>query len=330
MGINILGMGRYVPEQVLTNDDFTRFIETNDEWIRTRTGIVSRPMAGWEPTWYMGKQAALRAIENAGISPEDIALVISTTATADFHTPSMASIIQHEAGAVNAGAFDLNAACTGFVYALDTARRFVETDRSMKYILIVANESLSRFLDFTDRGSCILFGDGAAAAVIEYSDKLYSSVLGSDGSGGKFLYARSMQVAPEVACDPPEGFTTDYAETPLHKLHQDGKDVYKFAVQALPKSFEGAAEKIGITKDDIDWFVPHQANIRIIETAAKKLDAPMEKFIITLDHYGNTSSASIPLALSESIDKGIIKKGQKLALIGFGAGLTYGGIILEY
>ena len=321
-------MGRYVPGQVLKNDDFTRFIETNDEWIRTRTGITERPMAGWEPTWYMGKQAALRAIEAAGIDPAEIGLVISCTATSDFHTPSMASVIQHEIGAVSAAAFDLNAACSGFVYAADTARRFLETDDSLKYVLVVANEALSRFLDFEDRASCILFGDGAAAAVLEKSGKLYSSVLCSDGSGAGLLCARALDVAPEVAQE--SDFDDPFPKAPLHKLQQNGKEVYKFAVQALPKSFELAAEKIGITKDDIDWFVPHQANIRIIETAAKKLGAPMEKFIVTLDHYGNTSSASIPLALCESIEKGIIKRGQKLALIGFGAGLTYGGIILEY
>jgi 3-oxoacyl-[acyl-carrier-protein] synthase-3 len=285
-------------------------------------------MAGWEPTWYMGKQAALRAIEAAGIDPAEIGLVISCTATSDFHTPSMASVIQHEIGAVSAAAFDLNAACSGFVYAADTARRFLETDDSLKYVLVVANEALSRFLDFEDRASCILFGDGAAAAVLEKSSKLYSSVLCSDGSGAGLLCARALDVAPEVAQE--SDFDDPFPKAPLHKLQQNGKEVYKFAVQALPKSFELAAEKIGITKDDIDWFVPHQANIRIIETAAKKLGAPMEKFIVTLDHYGNTSSASIPLALCESIEKGIIKRGQKLALIGFGAGLTYGGIILEY
>ena len=328
MGISILGMGRYVPEQVLKNDDFTRFIETNDEWIRTRTGITERPMAGWEPTWYMGKQAALRAIKAAGIDPAEIGLVISCTATSDFHTPSMASVIQHETGAVRAAAFDMNAACSGFVYAADTARRFLETDDSLKYVLVVANEALSRFLDFEDRSSCILFGDGAAAAVLEKSDKLYSSALCSDGSGAALLCARALKVAPEVAQE--SDFDDPFPKAPLHKLQQNGKEVYKFAVQALPRSFELAAEKIGVTKDNIDWFVPHQANIRIIETAAKKLGAPMEKFIVTLDHYGNTSSASIPLALCESIEKGIIKRGQKLALIGFGAGLTYGGIILEY
>ncbi|MDE6664641.1 MAG: ketoacyl-ACP synthase III [Ruminococcus sp.] len=328
MGINIKGLGTYVPEQTLTNHDFTKFVDTNDEWIRTRTGITERRMAGWEPTWYMGSQAALKAIENAGISPSDIGLVISSTVTSDFLTPSMASVIQDKTGAVNAAAFDINAACTGFIYAVDTARRFLETDDDMKYVLVVATEALSRFVDFNDRGSCILFGDGAAAAVIEKSDKLYASHLASDGSGAGYLCARSLNVAPEVKTD--NDFDDGFTDNPIHKLYQNGKEVYKFATSVLPKSFEIISEKINITKDDIDWFIPHQANVRIIETAAKKLGVSMDKFIITLDHYGNTSSASIPLALCEGVEKGIIKRGQKLAMIGFGAGLTYGGIVLEY
>lgn len=328
MGINIVGLGTYVPEQKLTNDDFTRFVETNDEWIRTRTGITERRMAGWEPTWYMGTQASVRAIENAGISPEDIGLVISTTVTSDFLTPSMASVIQGKTGAVNAAAFDINAACTGFIYALDTARRFLETDNDMKYVLVVANEALSRFIDFTDRSSCILFGDGAAAVVVEKSDKLYASHLASEGNGAGYLCARSLDIAPEVKTD--KDFDDGFTKNPIHKLYQNGKEVYKFATHVLPKSFEIISEKINIKEEDIDWFIPHQANLRIIETAAKKLGIAMDKFIVTLDHYGNTSSASIPLALCEAIEKGIIKRGQKLAMIGFGAGLTYGGIVLEY
>lgn len=328
MGINIAGLGTYVPEQKLTNDDFTHFVETNDEWIRTRTGITERRMAGWEPTWYMGTQASVRAIENAGISPEDIGLVISTTVTSDFLTPSMASVIQGKTGAVNAAAFDINAACTGFIYALDTARRFLETDNDMKYVLVVANEALSRFIDFTDRSSCILFGDGAAAVVVEKSDKLYASHLASEGNGAGYLCARSLDIAPEVKTD--KDFDDGFTKNPIHKLYQNGKEVYKFATHVLPKSFEIISEKINIKEEDIDWFIPHQANLRIIETAAKKLGIAMDKFIVTLDHYGNTSSASIPLALCEAIEKGIIKRGQKLAMIGFGAGLTYGGIVLEY
>lgn len=328
MGINILGMGSYVPEQKLVNDDFKKFVDTNDEWIRTRTGIVERRMAGWEPTWYMGKNAALAALEKSGIKPEEIGLIICTTVTSDFLTPSVASVIQYEIGAENAAAFDLGAACTGFVYAMDTARRYLATDDSLKYVLVVSSEATSRFCDFTDRQTCILFGDGAAAAVVEKGDKMYSSFLGSDGSGARSLFARNLSPAAEIRLE--SDFDDEFPDKAAHMLYQDGKAVYKFATQALPKSFELAAGKIGVTKDDIDWFIPHQANVRIIETAAKKLGVSMDKFILTLDHFGNTSSASIPLALNEGIEKGLVKKGQTLALIGFGAGLTYGGIILEY
>ncbi|MBR1738904.1 MAG: ketoacyl-ACP synthase III [Ruminococcus sp.] len=328
MGIKILGTGSFVPQQRLTNDDFRRFVDTNDEWIRTRTGISERRMAGWEPVWYMGAKAAGQAIERAGISPEDIGLVITTTATPDFLTPSIACVIQNEVGAVNAAAFDMNAACSGFVYALDTARRFLETDDSLKYVLVTASEALSRFTNFNDRTTCILFGDGAAAAVIERSDKLFSSHIAADGSGAGYLCARNLRPAPEIAQEPE--IEDSFPDAGDRKLYQDGKEVYKFATKALPLAFELAAQKCGITKEDIDWFIPHQANVRIIETAAKKLGAPMDKFIVTLDHYGNTSSASIPLALNEAINDGRVQRGQKLALIGFGAGLTYGGAILEY
>lgn len=328
MGINILGMGSYLPEQVLANDDFKKFVDTNDEWITTRTGIRSRHMAGWEPTWYMGKLAAQKAIEKSGVDPKEIGLVICSTITSDFLTPSVASLLQYELGIENAAAFDMNAACSGFVYMLDTAHRYLSTDDDLKYVLIVSAESLSRFIDYQDRGTCILFGDGAAAAVIEKSDKMYSSFLGSDGSGARKLFARNLEVAPEVRID--HEFDSGFPEKPPHQLYQDGKEVYKFAVKALPKAFNNAAAKIGVTVDDIDLFVPHQANVRIIETAAKNLKASIDKFAVTLDHHGNTSSASIPLALCEYIEKGAIQRGQKLALVGFGAGLSYGSVIIEY
>lgn len=328
MGINILGMGSYVPEQKLVNDDFKKFVDTNDEWIRTRTGIVERHMAGWEPTWYMGKMAALAALEKSGIKPEEIGLIIFTTVTSDFLTPSMASVIQYEIGAVNAAAFDLGAACTGFVYAMDTANRFLATDDSLKYVLVISSEATSRFCDFTDRQTCILFGDGAAAAVVEKDEKMFTSFLGSDGSGARLLFAKNLSPAEEVRLE--NDFDDGFPDKAAHLLYQDGKAVYKFATQALPNAFERAAVKIGISKEDIDWFIPHQANVRIIETAAKKLGVSMDKFILTLDHYGNTSSASIPIALNEAIGDGRVQRGQKIAFIGFGAGLTYGSIILEY
>ncbi len=328
MGINILGMGKYLPEQKLTNDDFSKFVDTGDEWIRSRTGIVERRMAGWEPTWYMGKTAAIRALEDAGVDASQVGLIISCTVTPDFLTPSMASIIQYEIGAQNAAAFDLNAACSGFVYAVDTARRFLETDDSLKYVLVVTNEALSRFVDFKDRSTCVLFGDGAAAALVEKSDKLFASYLASDGSGARSLFARNVAVAPEVAVE--SDFDDGFPEKPRHQLYQNGKEVYKFATAALPRSFDRAAEKAGVTKDDISYFIPHQANIRIIETAAKKMDVPMEKFIITLQRYGNTSCVSIPLALCEAIEAGTVRRGMKIALVGFGAGLTCGAVIMEY
>ncbi len=328
MGIKILGTGSYVPEQTLRNDDISKFLDTNDEWITSRTGISERRISGWEPTWYIGVEASKRAIVASGIDPAEIGLVIDTTITSDFHTPSVASIIQDEVGAKDAAAFDLNAACTGFVYALETARRFLETDDGLKYALVVASENLSRITNYEDRSSCILFGDGAAAAVIEKSDSLFSAYLGSDGSGSRAIYARSVYPAERFRIV--NGFEDGYTNKRKHQLTQDGQKVYRFAVSALPKAFKIAADKIGITAEDIDWFVPHQANLRIIETAAKHLGVSLDKFILTLDHYGNTSSASIPMALDEGITKGMIKRGQKLALIGFGAGLSYGAAIFEY
>lgn len=328
MGINILSTGSYVPEQSVTNDDLSKFVETNDEWIRTRTGIISRHISGWEPTWYMGAKACKKAIEKAGINPDDIGLIICSTITNDFHTPSVACIIQNEIQASNAMAFDLNAACTGYIYAIDTARRFLETEENMKYAIVVASENLSRITDFTDRGTCILFGDGASAAVIEKSDKLYSSYLASDGSGARVLYARCINRKEEFA-DTTQ-FDDGFTDPKMHALVQNGKEVYKFATKALPKALKCAAEKIGLTANDIDIIVPHQANLRILETAAKNMKVSMDKFIVTLDHNGNTSSSSVPLAIDEALEKGKIKHGDKVCMVGFGAGLTYGAIIVEY
>lgn len=331
MGINIISTGSYVPEQSVKNDELTKFVETNDEWIRTRTGISSRHISAWEPTWYMGAEACKKAIEKSGINPDDIGLIICCTITNDFHTPSVACIIQNEIKAFNAMAFDLNAACTGYIYAVDTARRFLETEKNMKYALVVASENLSRITDFTDRGTCILFGDGASAAIIEKNDKLYSSYLASDGSGARTLFARCIDRKEEFADDTEfdDGFV-DLVKSRKHALVQNGKEVYKFATKALPKAFEGAAKKINMTADDIDVIIPHQANVRIIETAAKNMKVSMEKIIVTLDHNGNTSSSSVPLAFDEALEKGLIKRGDKVCMVGFGAGLTYGAIIFEY
>lgn len=333
MGIHILGTGSYTPAFQVTNADMAKIVETNDEWIRTRTGIQSRHIADGEPTWYMGAQAASHAIEMAGIDPKDIGLIIDTTITPDFSTPSVSCLVQREIGAVQAACFDLNAACYGFVYGMETAHCFLKTNREMKYALVVANENLTRITNYSDRSSCILFGDGAAAAIVEYQeDRLYSSYLSADGTGAKFLYARTAtpdnpfckrKAEYDDGIEPgPEGWE--------HTMRQDGREVYKFAIKAMANSAQKAAEKIGFDLQQLDKIVPHQANIRIIETAMKSLKMPMEKVVVNIDQHGNTSSASIPIALDEAVRSGKIQRGDKICLVGFGAGLTTAAIITEF
>lgn len=329
-GIEILGTGSYNPSLNVTNDDMAKIVETSDEWISSRTGIKSRRLADGEPTWKMGAEAAKEAVKNAGIDPKEIGLIIDTTITNDFYTPSVACVIQNELGAENAAAYDLNAACSGFVYAVDAAKRYLQTDPDLKYVLVAANEMLSKVTDYTDRSTCVLFGDGAAAAVITRSEKLFTSFIGADGRGARSLYSKSHKVShPFRSGGADEMDGGDYAAGTTF-IVQDGKEVYKFATKALPMAAKRAAEKIGFDINEVDWFIPHQANIRIIETAAKNLGVSMDKFIVNIQDHGNTSSASIPIALHEAIRDGRIKRGEKLCLVGFGAGLTMGAVILEY
>lgn len=330
MGINILGTGSFIPKISVDNDMMSKIVETNDEWITTRTGIKTRHMSDGEPTWYMGAAASKEAIKNAGIDPLNIGLIIDSTITNDFHTPSVACIIQREIGAKNAAALDVGAACSGFVYGVDIAYRYLMTDDSLKYVLVTANEELSRITDFSDRASCILFGDGAAAVVLEKSDKLFTSFIGADGDGAKFLFARANRVIHPFVSENSEEIDDGLAKTNHEFIYQDGKEVYKFATKALPTAATKAAEKIGLDINDIDVFVPHQANVRIIETAAKNLRVSMDKFVLTLNKYGNTSSASIPMAFDDAVKSGRIKRGDKVCFVGFGAGLTLGSVIFEY
>ena len=330
-GIKIVSTGMYAPEKIVTNDDFAKIIETSDEWIKSRTGMSERHLSEGQPTWYMGTKAVKNAIEKAGIDVSEIGLIISTSATPDYYTPSMACIIQREIGAIGCLAIDVNCACAGFVYGFDMARRYLATDENIKYAVVVANENLTKLTDYSDRSTCVLFGDGAAACILELStDSLYTSFLGADGNGAKSLFARSIPPAngfmPENRQEYPDGLP----EGNGHYLYQDGKEVYKFAIKALPNCVNKAAEKIGLNINDIDVIVPHQANIRIIETAVEKLGLPMSRFFVNLEKYGNTSSASIPIALNEALDSGRIKRGDTVCLVGFGAGLTYGAVIFEY
>lgn len=331
MGIQILGTGSYTPEFTVDNDDMSKIVETNDEWITTRTGIKKRHISDGQPTWWMGAEAAKKAIAAAGISPEQIGLIVDTAVTHDFYTPSTACIIQDKIGAVNATAFDLNAACAGFVFALDCANRYMATDENMEYALVISNEMLSRLTDYEDRTTCVLFGDGAAAVVLKRTDGLFSSFTHTKGEGAKFLYAKNnnpktrfqTNIKPEYS----DGFSD---ESTRSFLVQSGRDVYKFATRALPEAVKKAAEKINMNLDDIDYFIPHQANMRIIETAAKNLKQPLEKFLVNIAEHGNTSSASIPICLDEKVAEGVLKRGDKVCFVGFGAGLTYGAVILEY
>ncbi len=328
-GIRILGTGSYAPPLTADNHAFTRFLDTSDEWIRTRTGISNRHISNGEPTWFMGLSAAREALEAAGVAPAQVGLILDATVTPDFVTPATACVIQRELGAVNAMAFDVNSACTGFLCIFDMAVRYLATDPALEYVLVIANENLTKIVNYEDRASCILFGDGAAACVVTRDEAAaYASFFSADGTGGEFLCARSFP--PANAFSDGGSVVPDGLPTQDHYLLQDGRAVYRFATAAMPHAVECALERAGLQLSDIDWLIPHQANLRIIETAVKKLAFPMERVVVNLDRYGNTSSASVPIALNEAIRDGRIQRGQRICLVGFGAGLTMGAAVLQY
>ena len=326
--IKILGTGRYAPGQIITNDYLSQYMDTSDEWITSRTGIKQRHVSDGEPTWYMGAMAGKKAIEAAGIDADEIDLILLSSTTEDFFLPSGACIIQRELGIKECMTIDVNCACSGFVYAIDMARRYLLCD-DIRKVLVVASESLSKIVDYDDRTTCILFGDGAGACVVEAGDNHYSSFHGADGNGAKYLVARHFHPEAKIIKETIH-FDDGLPDSGKCYLMQDGKEVYKFATAILPYAVNKAAEKYGITADEIDYFIPHQANIRIIETAAKKIGVSTDKFIINIAEYGNTSSASIPIAFDEAVRDGRIKRGDKVCFVGFGAGLTYGAVITEF
>ena len=321
----ILGMGHYAPPKVMTNFDLEKMVDTNDAWIVERTGIRERHIAAeGEPMSGIAYKAATMALSEAGVSPEELDMVIVATLTSDRIIPSTASILQDRLGAVNAAAFDLSAACSGFNYASVIACNFIENG-TYKKILVIGAETLSKYVDYTDRNTCILFGDGAGAAVygqVEDGLGLISFDLGSDGAGGDVL-----DIPGGGSLHPPTHETLDAG---LQYIHMDGKAVYRFAVKVMGKTVLSALKRAGMTEDEIDWLVPHQANIRIIEAAAKRLNVPMERVIVNIARYGNVSAASIPIALSEAVKERRFKKGDVVALAGFGAGLTWSSCIMKW
>lgn len=328
-GINILGTGRYLPERIVTNEEFTAFIETSDEWISTRTGISQRHIANGETTWRMGANAAKQALENAGVKAEEIDLIIGTTVSSDCLTPSMACIVQQEIGAENASCFDLNAACSGFVYALEVARGQIACG-DVKTVLIVSSEMLSRITDFKDRSTCVLFGDGAGACVVRAGEGRYASCLGSHGTGYGLIFCKNQPHQSPFTNEPEQADDIISSDIEPGHLWQNGREVYKFATRIMPEAVHKACTKAGVSEQDIAYIIPHQANARIVQSAMKNLGLPMEKAWLTIEHTGNTSSASIPIALDELWRSGKLKRGDLICVVGFGAGLTYGAAVLEW
>lgn len=329
MGIKILGAGKYIPPLTVSNEDLSKMVETSDEWITSRTGIKTRHYTVDEPTYVLGKKAALGAIADAGITPSEIDMVIATTVTPDYLTPSTACMIANEIGAFSAVSFDINAACAGFVFALDIAHKYLASPGVNK-VLIVSCEALTKMVDFNDRSTCVLFGDGAGACVVGKSEGFFESAMTTDASGVSKLFAKAVTInnpfMKEAYDKEPEGFP----KTEKNYLSMDGREVYKFATKAMPNAVSEACRKAGITPDELSLIIPHQANIRIVQTAAKNLGISMDKLFVNIEKYGNISSACIPVAISEAKASGRIKKGDKLCLVGFGAGLVSAAAVFEF
>lgn len=321
----ILGMGYYVPDKVLTNYDLEKMVDTNNEWIVDRTGIKNRHIAAPEQaTSDLALIAAERALADANVAAEDIDCVIVATETPDTKFPSTACLLQNMIGAKNAAAFDLSAGCSGFVYGLSVANGLIVSGM-YKHILVVGAETLSRILNWEDRNTCVLFGDGAGAAVVGEVEEGYGIIgfdMGADGSGGPYL------VQPAGGSRKPASHETIDAHE--HSVHMDGSEVFKFAVKIMASTSQRVLEKTGLKSEDIDLLIPHQANIRIINSAAKRLNLSKEKVFVNVDKYGNTSAASIPIALCEARDQGLLEKGKNVILVGFGAGLTWAAIALKW
>lgn len=330
MGIKIMGAGNYLPKHEISNEDIAKLIDTSDEWIRTRTGIEKRRMVDDETTTEMGVNAALVALKNANIDPMDIDVIIVSCVTPDYVTPSTACLIANHIGALNSPVcVDINCACAGFVYALDIAKNYLLNDE-YKTALVVATETLTKITDFTDRATCILFGDGAGATIIQKSDNLYASYQGSDPTGSTKLFGRAIPSSNPFMTKPFDRATDGLPETKGFALYQDGKEVYKFATRAMPNAIKGACQKAGIEPTDLDLIISHQANLRILETAAKNLKVPMDKMFVNIHKYGNASSACIPICIAEAVEEGRLKRGDKFCIVGFGGGLVFGATVMEY
>lgn len=323
MAIRIIGTGSYLPKKVADNHFLSTIVDTDDEWIRQRTGIKERHLSnGKEGTTYMATHAAEAALENAGITADELDMIIVATVSADTYVPSTSCQVQGAIGAIRATCFDLNAACSGFLFAMNTAYAYIEMGMA-KTIVIIGAETLSREVDWSDRSSCILFGDGAGAAIMRQEEGkggLIASVTGSDGSQGDVLTCKG------------RGIQNPFHQSKRKKdyLRMEGQAVFRFAVTMVPRCIKQILKKTGYDTEDIKFFVLHQANVRILELIAKRLKVDIDKFPMNLDRYGNTSSASIPILLDELNRNNLLEPGDKIVLSGFGGGLTWGAVLIEW
>lgn len=324
-GVHLAGWGAYAPSQVLTNADLEKMVDTSDEWIVSRTGIRERRIAGPdETTASMAAVAGLRAIAVAGLQPDDIDLILVGTLTPDYPMPSTAALVKDAIGNKRAAAMDLAAACSGFVFGYATGQAYIASGMA-EHVLVIGAETLSRATDFTDRGTCLLFGDGAGAVVLSASDEPGGTLgieMTTEPSGAYFIWLPAGGAARPA--------TDETLKAREHYMKMKGSETFKMAVRTLGSTSLRALEKAGLDRTDVDLVIPHQANIRIIEALGKALDFPMEKVFVNVDRYGNTSAASVPLALAEAVGSGRVKKGDRLLLVAFGAGLTSGAIALEW
>jgi len=322
---HITGWGMSVPESILTNDDLSKMVDTSDEWIRDRTGIRERRIVNdGQTTASLAVEASIKALQVANLRPTDIDLIICSTSTPEHIFPATACLVQDQIGATKAGAFDLLAACSGFIYAVNMAAQSIRS-RSIQNALVIGSETLSRFVNWQDRNTCILFGDGAGAFVLQASEMpggVLSAVMHSDGSGGDSLILQgggSKHPATEATI-----------QSGKHYIEMDGKEVFRFATRVMAQATNEALEDAGIELDSLNWIIPHQANIRIIEAAARGLRTSLDRFVINLDRYGNTSTASIPIATVEAVEDGKLQPGDSVVFVGFGAGLTWGALVAQW
>lgn len=322
---HITGWGMAVPERVMTNQEIAKLVDTTDEWIVSRTGIRERRIAGPdETTASLASEAAMNALLVAGLRPDAVDLIIVATSSPEHVFPATASLVQDRIGASRAGAFDLSAACSGFIYALNMGTQAIRTETA-KNVLVIGAETLSRLVNWQDRNTCILFGDGAGAFVLQGGEEpagLLSAIMRSDGSGGDLLSVPSSGSRIPVSLES--------VQQGLHYMQMNGREVFRFATRVMAQASEEVVAAANYTMDDVDLVIPHQANLRIIEAAARGLKIPMERCFVNLDRYGNTSTASIPIATCEAISQGRLKPDDKVVFVGFGAGLTWGAALVEW